>query len=96
MWGNDALCRPEARAKFDELLKLGFTDTIAARHPEPGNYTFWDYQGRAWAKNLGWRIDHLLLSPQAFASLVNCGIDKRVRGKEKPSDHVPVGCDLNI
>jgi exodeoxyribonuclease III len=96
MWGDDALCRPEARAKFDELLKLGLTDTIAARHPEPGNYTFWDYQGRAWAKNLGWRIDHLLLSPQAFASLVNCGIDKRVRGKKKPSDHVPVWCDLDI
>lgn len=96
LWGNDALCRPEARAKFQELLKYGLTDVIGARHPEPGNYTFWDYQGRAWANNLGWRIDHLLLSPQALARLVDCGIDRRPRGKEKPSDHVPVWCDLKL
>jgi len=96
LWGNDALCRPETRAKFRMLLKLGFTDAIAARHPEPGNYAFWDYQGRAWAKNFGWRIDHLLLSSQALARVVDCGIDKRPRGKERPSDHVPVWCDLDL
>jgi exodeoxyribonuclease III len=96
IWGNDALCRPETRAKFRQVLKLGFTDVIATRHPEPGNYTFWDYQGGAWAKNHGWRIDHLLLSPQALARLADCGIDKTPRGKEKPSDHVPVWCSLEM
>lgn len=96
IWGNDALCRPETRAKFRQLLKLGFTDVIATRHPEPGSYTFWDYQGKAWAKNYGWRIDHLLLSRQALARLAACGIDKKPRGKEKPSDHVPVWCDLEM
>jgi exodeoxyribonuclease III len=94
--GNDALCRWEVRAKFGELLKLGLADVIAARHPGPANYTFWDYQGRAWAKNLGWRIDHLLLSPRALAGLLDCGIDKRARGKKTPSDHVPVWCDLEM
>jgi exodeoxyribonuclease-3 len=95
-WGNDALCRPEARAKFRELLNLGLADAIATRHPEAGNYTFWDYQGRAWAKNHGWRIDHLLLSPHGLARLADCGIYKKPRGEEKPSDHVPVWCDLEI
>jgi exodeoxyribonuclease-3 len=95
-WGNDAVCRPETRAKFGELLNLGFTDAIATRHPEPGNYTFWDYQGGAWAKNHGWRIDHLLLSPQAMGRLADCGIDNKPRGRDKPSDHVPVWCDLKM
>lgn len=94
VWGNDALCRPETRAHFRELLKVGLTDAIAARHPEPGNYTFWDYQGRAWVKNQGWRIDHLLLSPRALDRLADCGIDKKPRGWKRPSDHVPVWCDL--
>ncbi len=96
LWGNDALCRPETRARFDELTQLGFTDAIASRHPEPGNYTFWDYQDRAWSKNHGWRIDHLLLSPLAALLLADCGIDKKPRGEERPSDHVPVWCDLTL
>jgi exodeoxyribonuclease III len=94
VWGNDALCRPETRANFRKLLKLGLTDIIAKYHPEPGNYTFWDYQGRAWPKNHGWRIDHLLLSAPALSRLVDCGIDKRPRSLERPSDHVPVWCEL--
>ena len=94
--GNDALCRWEVRDKFGELLKLGLTDVIAARHPGPANYTFWDYQGRAWGKNLGWRIDHLLLSPLALLRATDCGIDKSARGEKTPSDHVPVWCDLDM
>jgi exodeoxyribonuclease-3 len=93
-WANDSLCRPEARAKFRELLKLGFTDVIATRHPEPGNYTFWDYQARAWPKNHGWRIDHILLPARSRSLLADCGIDRQVRDGDKPSDHVPVWCDL--
>jgi exodeoxyribonuclease-3 len=77
-------------------LNLGYIDAIATRHPEPGNYTFWDYQAGAWNKDHGLRIDHLALSPQASDRLADCGIDKRPRGKEKPSDHVPVWCDLEM
>ena len=59
-------------------------------------YTFWDYQAGAWAKDDGIRIDHLLLSPQAADRLVDAGIDRHVRGWDKPSDHVPVYVDLDI
>jgi exodeoxyribonuclease-3 len=95
-WRDDALCRPESRARYRQLLNLGYVDAIATRHPEPGNYTFWDYQAGAWNKDHGLRIDHLALSPQASDRLADCGIDKRPRGKEKPSDHVPVWCDLEL
>ena len=53
-------------------------------------YTFWDYQGGAWQKNNGIRIDHVLLSPEAAGSLTSVAIEKHVRTWEKPSDHVPV------
>lgn len=96
LFGNDALCHPEIRARFRELLTTGFTDVVAAHYPAPGNYTFWDYQDRAWPKNHGWRIDHLLLSPRALALLADCGIDKKPRGMQQPSDHVPVWCDLRL
>ena len=59
-------------------------------------YTFWDYTAGAWQKNDGIRIDHILMSPQATDRLITAGVDKHVRGWEKPSDHVPVYVDLDI
>jgi exodeoxyribonuclease-3 len=95
-WVNDALFQPESRAALRRLANLGFTDTIRACHPEPNLYTFWDYQAGAWQKDHGIRIDHIMLSPQAADHLKSSGIDKHVRGREKPSDHVPVWCELDI
>lgn len=94
-WRDDALFQPESRAAFRRLVNLGLTDATRATTPEPGTYTFWDYQGGAWQKNNGIRIDHLLLSPQAADRLIAAGIDKSTRGWEKPSDHVPVWVELN-
>ena len=95
-WENDALFQPESRAALRRLANLGFTDTIRACHSEPHLYTFWDYQAGAWQKDHGIRIDHIMLSPQAADHLKSSGIDKHVRGREKPSDHVPVWCELDI
>jgi len=52
------------------------------------------WEGYARQKNWGLRIDHLLLSPQASDRLVDVGIDSYVRAWEKPSDHVPIWCEL--
>ncbi len=95
-WVNDALFRLETRSKFRELLHLGLTDAFRACEDRGGHYTFWDYQAGAWQKDDGIRIDHLLLSPQAAARLQRVAIDKHVRGRDKPSDHVPVRCDLDV
>lgn len=89
-WVTDALYLPQSREAFRRMLNLGLTDAIRARQPGPGIYTFWDYQAGAWERNNGIRIDHLLLSPQAADRLEETGIDKAVRGGDKPSDHVPV------
>ncbi len=95
-WANDALFRPETRAKFRELVNLGLTDAFRACHREAHRYTFWDYQGGAWQKDNGIRIDHLLLSPQAADRLKASDIDRNVRGREKPSDHVPIWAELDL
>ena len=95
-WLTDALFLPQTRAKFRELANLGMTDALRAISGEHGLYTFWDYQAGAWQKNNGIRIDHLMVSPQAVDRLSAAGIDKHVRGWEKPSDHVPVWIDLNF
>jgi exodeoxyribonuclease-3 len=79
-WRDDALFQAETRA-----CEAG-----------EGHYTFWDYQAGAWQKNNGIRIDHMLLSPQAADKLIDAAIDKRPRGWEKPSDHVPVVVDLAV
>ena len=95
-WVQDALFLPQTREKYRALLNLGLTDAIRTVSDGKDLYTFWDYQAGAWAKDEGIRIDHLLLSPQAADRLIDAGIDRHVRGWEKPSDHVPVYVDLDI
>jgi len=95
-WEMDALFQPESRAALRRVEFLGFTDAYRACHTEPNQYTFWDYQSVCWQNNRGIRIDHILLSPQATDRLRACGIDKHVRGRDRPSDHVPVWCELVV
>ena len=93
-FADDALCRPESRARFRRLMHLGLTDAFRAFNAQPHLYSYWDYQRGAWAKDNGLLIDHLLLSPEAADRLTASGIDKTPRGKDKASDHTPVWCDL--
>jgi exodeoxyribonuclease-3 len=94
-WLTDALYLPTSREAYQRLLNLGLTDAIRAQNPAPGTYTYWDFQAGAWERNNGIRIDHLLLSPQAADLLQSSGIDKAVRERDKPSDHVPVWIELD-
>jgi exodeoxyribonuclease-3 len=99
-WRNDALFLPTSREAFRRVVNLGLTDAFRVIHPHnppdpaPRHYTFWDYQAGAWDRNDGIRIDHILLTPQAADLLQDCQIDSAIRGREKPSDHVPIWVDL--
>ena len=79
------------RAREEVLVLAGDYNVI----PEPGHYSFWDYQAGAWQKNNGILIDHILLSPMAADHLAAAWIDKHTRGWDKPSDHVPVVIELD-
>ena len=93
-WAGDALFQPQTRAAFQGLLNLGLTDALRSATDEAGLYTFWDYQAGAFQRDSGIRIDHLLLSPQAADRLESVAVDRAMRAREKPSDHVPVRIDL--
>lgn len=93
-WREDALFRLESRSAYRRLLNLGLTEAFRSRDPRPGQYSFWDYQAGAWNRDDGIRIDHFLMSPAVADMMTDCGIDRDVRGHEKPSDHVPVWVDL--
>jgi exodeoxyribonuclease-3 len=94
-WIHDALFQPEPRARYRELLNLGYTDAFRSLHPgEGGQFTFWDYFRQAFKNNRGIRIDHFLLSPSLASRLEGCEIDRGPREQEKPSDHTPIILEL--
>ena len=91
---NDALMQPESRDAYARLLNDGWTDALDTLNPRGGVWTFWDYQAGAWQRDHGFRIDHLLLSPDLADRLAAAGVDKEYRGREKSSDHTPVWVEL--
>jgi len=95
-WTQDALYLPESRNAYQCIVNLGLTDAYRTLNAEGGRYSWWDYRAGSWAKDQGCRIDHLLLNPQAADLLTASDIDKTPRGWDKPSDHTPVWCELDI
>jgi exodeoxyribonuclease-3 len=94
-WVDDALFRPETREAFHRLVAQGWTDALRTLHPGEKIYTFWDYFRNAYGRDAGLRIDHLLLSPAIAPKLKAAGVDRAVRGREKPSDHAPTWIELD-
>lgn len=92
---GEVLFHPEERKRFRRFLFQGLTDAFRAVNKDAGHYSWWDYRAGAWQRNLGLRIDHLLLSPHLADCLAAAGIDKTPRGLEKASDHTPVWCRLD-
>jgi exodeoxyribonuclease III len=79
-----------------EIVNQGWTDALRAFHPrEEKLYTFWDYTAGCWQRDLGFRLDHLLCSPEAADRLSGAGVDRWARGEEKASDHAPTWVELS-
>jgi exodeoxyribonuclease-3 len=93
-WVDDALFRIEVRQAFATLLQQGWTDALRTLHPDEIIYTFWDFFRNAYGRDAGLRIDHLLLNAALRSRLTAAGVERDVRGWEKPSDHAPVWVEL--
>ena len=91
---DDALMQPESRGAYRRLLDDGWTDALRARYPNGGIWTYWDYQAGAWQRDAGFRIDHLLLTPELADRLVTAGVDRDHRGREKASDHAATWIEI--
>ena len=89
-WGAGVLVSAPERAAFGQLLALGLTDSFSLfGHANPV-YTWWDYRMAAFRRNMGLRIDHILLSAALAGSCTDWMVDKIPRKLERPSDHAPV------
>jgi exodeoxyribonuclease III len=91
---DDALMQPESRAAFRRLTAMGLTDALHVRHPAKPLWTYWDYQAGGWQRDAGFRIDHLMLSPETADRLTGAGVDKDHRGREKASDHAATWVEI--
>ncbi len=81
---------PEERKKVDRLINLGFVDTFRIFNNGGGHYTWWPYMANARERNLGWRIDYILVAHSLVPKIKKAFILREVRG----SDHCPVGINL--
>jgi exodeoxyribonuclease-3 len=81
---------PQERAWMDRVLdELGYVDAFRRLNPNPDQYTWWSNRGRAWEKNVGWRIDYQLVTP----ALADVAADTSVYRRKRFSDHAPLTVD---
>lgn len=87
---------PAVHKALAEIMEWGFTDLFRMHCPEAGQYTFWDYRlGNCFARNRGWRIDHLMATESLARRCTACYIDREPRALERPSDHTPIVAELD-
>ena len=83
---------PEERAKMEELLASGFTDSFRYLHPEEVKYSWWSYRFKAREKNAGWRIDYFVVSNRIADKIKAAEIHNDIFG----SDHCPVELEIEL
>ncbi len=93
-WEGKVLCSPPEREAFHALLALGFKDSFRMLAPNERSFTWWDYRMNAFRRDLGLRIDHILLAGDLVARCRRCVIDVHPRRLERPSDHAPIMAEL--
>ncbi len=91
-WEGQVLFSEPERAAFRELEKLGLRDAFRLFEQPEKSFTWWDYRMAAFRRNMGLRIDHVMLSPALHCTA--CTIDKDQRKLERPSDHAPVIAEI--
>ncbi len=88
-WENGIFCSPAERNLLQQIIHIGLSDTLSRFNKSP-IFTWWDYRQSAYRRNLGLRIDHILLTKNLEESCKNCFVDKPMRALTQPSDHAPV------
>jgi exodeoxyribonuclease-3 len=96
IWHEQILCSTPEREAFKALLELGLVDTFRLFEQEEKSFSWWDYRGAAFRRNLGLRIDLILASGPLASRCSACRIDTAPRRLERPSDHAPVIADFDI
>ena len=95
-WVGQVLVSEPERARFQALLDLGLMDAYRLFEQPEKSFSWWDYRMMGFRRNLGMRIDHILLSPELAPLCHASEIDKAPRKLERPSDHTPVLATLGL
>jgi exodeoxyribonuclease-3 len=95
LWAGQVLVSEAERARFRALLDLGLKDAFRLFDQPEGSFSWWDYRMAAFRRNLGLRIDHILLSPALAERCTACTIDTGPRKLDRPSDHAPVIAEVD-
>jgi len=93
-WIGQILVSPKERTAFKSILNIGFHDSYRKINPDIQEYSWWDYRMAGFRRNLGMRIDHILVSTKLLPNIKRSYIDKEPRRLERPSDHTPVVVEL--
>ncbi len=94
-WREKILCSTPEREAFRGLLGLGLSDAFRLFEQEEACFSWWDYRAAGFRRNLGLRIDHILVSRALQDECRSCRIDKEPRKLERPSDHAPVVAEFS-
>jgi exodeoxyribonuclease-3 len=89
-WQGQVMCSEPEREAFRRLTAIGLRDAFRLFPQKERSFTWWDYRLNAFQKDMGLRIDHILVSPALAARCRSCAIDLGPRQLERPSDHTPV------
>lgn len=95
-WEGHVLVSPQERDAFRRLIDLGFSDSFRLLEQPEKSFTWWDYRMNGFKRNLGLRIDHILLCSSLAAKCAACSIDLEPRRHERPSDHAPVVAEIEV
>lgn len=95
-WEGQVLCSAPERAALQALHALGLHDSFRLFEQPEKSFSWWDYRMNAFRRNLGLRIDHILLTAPLAVVCKSVLIDKEARKAERPSDHAPVMAELEL
>lgn len=93
-WEGKVLFSEPEKAALRGLFALGLKDSFRLFDQPEKAFSWWDYRMNGFKRNLGLRIDHILLSEPLAAVARSCLIDRDMRALERPSDHAPVIAEL--
>ena len=95
IWNEDSILTSTAeRAALRRLQALGLHDSYRLLHEDGGQFSWWDYRAAGFRRNLGLRIDLVLVSEALRGRVLAAGIDREPRLWDRPSDHTPVWIEL--
>ena len=93
-WEGQVLCSVPERDAFRALVALGLTDSFRLFEQPEKSFSWWDYRMNGFKRNLGLRIDHILLTGNLAGRCTSSVIDVEPRKLDRPSDHAPVVADI--